>query len=298
MSGARVSADAFQAPLFVPGSRPERFTKALSSGADGVIIDLEDAVAAAEKQNARTALLRTVPGLRVEQGRDDVVPPLGVRVNGPETDHLARDVAMIADLVNHLDFVVLPQVRAAEDIDTLSKHLLGITELPVIALIESSRGLLNAADIAQSPGVRRLALGAADLSEEWEVQPSASEAEFDHARQMLVIASRAAGLNGPLDSPHMNVQDVEGLQMRMRASAQLGMTGKLCLHPRQVPAVRESLVVTAREYERLCGLISDFEASESAGEASIRLADGSFVDYPVYRRALAQVRAYHEVHQG
>lgn len=287
-----------QAPLFVPATRTERYAKALTSGADGVIIDLEDAVAQSQKHQARTSVRDALPGLRSghsEQDRDHAIP-VGVRVNSVETDLMADDAALVRELAEHVDFVVLPQVRASEDIAALLEHFSDHAQMPVIALIECSQGLLNAQHIAAHPDVCRLALGSADLAQDWGIHPSASEEEFDVSRQMLVIASRAAGLQGPLDSPHMNVRDVEGLRFRMRASAQLGMKGKLCLHPQQVQPVRDALVVSAQDYERLSRVIEVFEAAESRGEAAVRLDDGSFIDYPIYRRALTQVTDYRRAH--
>ena len=301
--------DAVVSPLFVPATRPERFTKALTSGADAVIIDLEDAVAASEKGNARRILREHVPGLEARV-------PLGLRTNAANTAHLADDAALAAELVPHLDFLVLPEVQGPEDVRRLEElmaaagdsawELSDSTEgasggsspqgagvvLPLLALIESSAGLLTAPAVAQLPAVRRLALGAADLSEEWEVEPSAEEREFDVARQHLVIASRAAGLNGPIDSPHMNVRDAEGLGERVAAAAGLGVRGKLCLHPDQVATVQEAFLVSAEEYARLRDLMAAFEQAEAAGSSSVRLPDGGFVDYPVYRRAAKQVAAY------
>lgn len=289
--------EAVVAPLFVPATRPERFAKALTSGADAVIIDLEDAVASAEKGTARQILREQVPGL----GGADA--PLGVRVNGAATEHLTEDAALVAALADDLDFLVLPEVQGPQDVGRL-QELLGasthertaepraVETLPLLALVESSAGLLNAPAVAQLPAVRRLALGAADLSEEWEIEPSPEEREFDVARQHLVIASRAAGLNGPIDSPHMNVRDAGGLSRRTAAAAGLGVKGKLCIHPSQVAAVQEAFLVSAEEHQRLQELIRVFEQAESAGDSSVRMPDGGFVDYPVYRRAVKQVAAY------
>lgn len=301
--------DAVVSPLFVPATRPERFAKALASGADAVIIDLEDAVASSEKANARQVLREHVPGLRAEV-------PLGLRTNAANTEHLAEDVALASALALHLDFLVLPEVQGPDDVRRLGELLAAQEEsrdqlegsaasaepavrtrgaavaLPLLALIESSAGLLAAPAVAQLPAVRRLALGAADLSEEWEVEPSFEEREFDVARQHLVIASRAAGLNGPIDSPHMNVRDAEGLSVRVAAAAGLGVRGKLCLHPSQVATVQEAYVVSAGEYARLKELMETFEQAEAAGNSSVRLPHGGFVDYPVYRRAAKQVATY------
>ncbi|TLP72874.1 HpcH/HpaI aldolase/citrate lyase family protein [Nesterenkonia sphaerica] len=277
--------------LFVPADRPDRFEKACMSGADAIIIDLEDALAASQKDAARARLRRELPNLNP---RDVLV---GVRVNSAATEHLPEDGAFLADLADHIDFVVLPEVQGIEDLQLLEQHVDGVmARLPVVALIESSRGIVNALAIAEYPAVRRLALGAADLSHEWQIEPTGGGEEFDYVRQQLVIASRAAGLNGPIDTPHMNVQDSEGLSARMGPIVQLGMKGKLCIHPSQVEIARKGFLVTEEEFHRLRELISVFEDAEGQGNASIKLSDGSFIDYPVYRRAVRHVEAYERFH--
>lgn len=302
--------DAVVSPLFVPATRPERFAKALNSGADAVIIDLEDAVALSEKSSARRILREQVPKLEART-------PLGLRTNAANTEHLGEDAALAAELAPHLDFLVLPEVQGTGDVRQLEELLAVAAKssgepaddmaenmeadspargagvvLPLLALIESSAGLLAAPAVAQLPVVRRLALGAADLSEEWEVEPSLEEREFDVARQHLVIASRAAGLNGPIDSPHMNVRDADGLRRRVAAAAGLGVKGKLCIHPGQVLMVQEAFLISAEEHARLRELMDAFEQAEAVGNSSVRLSGGGFVDYPVYRRAAKQVATY------
>jgi citrate lyase subunit beta / citryl-CoA lyase len=275
--------------LFVPADRPDRFEKACRSGADAIIIDLEDALAASQKDAARATLRRELPTL------DSQKVLVGVRVNSAATTYLPQDAALLAELADHVDFVVLPEVQGTEDLQFFEKHLNGGKDnLPVLALIESSRGLINALEIAEYPAVRRLALGAADLSHEWQIEPTGAGEEFDHARQHLVIASRAAGLNGPIDTPHMNVQDRDGLAARMEPVVQLGMKGKLCIHPSQVDTIQKGFLVTDEEYYRLKELINIFEEAEGKGNASIKLEDGSFIDYPVYRRALRHVASYEQ----
>ena len=285
--------DEITTPLFVPANRPERFEKACQSGADAIIIDLEDAVAGSEKQAAREALRRELPTLV----SGSVL--VGVRTNSTATEYFPDDTALLAELIECVDYMVLPEVHSTADLEILQQHLnLSDDPLPVVALIESSRGLINAANIAEFPTVRRLALGAADLSNEWEIEPSPSGTEFDYARQQLVIASRAAELNGPLDTPHMNVRDTQGLALRMESVTQLGLKGKQCIHPNQVDTVRQAFLVSSEEYSRLTELVRVFKKAEGRGNASIQLEDGSFIDYPVYWRALKHVEAYEQFHRA
>lgn len=297
--GTRHGKDALESiitALFVPAMQPDRFEKALSSGADAVIIDLEDAVASATKSAAREILRERLPYL-------DRRVPLGVRTNAMATAHVGLDVALVADVIGSLDFLVLPEVQGPGEVHEFLTMLRSVSSpeavepLSILALIESSAGLLNAPAIASVPEVRRLALGAADLAEEWDVAPSAEGREFDFALQQLVVASRASELNGPIDSPHMNVQDHAGLSRRAASAAGLGVKGKLCIHPAQVDPAAAAFVVSEHEYLRLQEVIEVFVRAEATGDSSVRLRDGSFVDYPVYRRAFRQVAAYEKVHQ-
>lgn len=282
--------------LFVPAVQPDRFEKALGSGADAVIIDLEDAVASAAKSAAREMLRDRLPYL-------DRRVPVGIRVNAMSTAHVDLDVALVGELIGSLDFLVLPEVQGPGEVNAFLALLRSVSSpdevdrISILALIESSAGLLNAPAIASVPEVRRLALGSADLAEEWDVAPSAEGREFDFALQQLVVASRASELNGPIDSPHMNVQDHAGLSRRAASAAGLGVKGKLCIHPAQVKPAAAAFVVSGDEYLRLQEVIEVFARMEATGDSSVRLSDGSFVDYPVYRRAIRQVSAYEKVHK-
>ena len=292
--------DRIAAPLYVPATSPERFPKAINSCADAVIIDLEDAVAASMKDSAREVLRRELPVLMAAQGNlPGNKTAVGIRINSAATDLMDEDVRLLASIRQYLDFVVLPEVQSADDLVKL-RDLLEPSEipspLPVVALIESSLGLLNAAAIAEFPSVRRLGLGAADLSKEWEVEPSPEETEFDFARQMLVVASRAARLVGPLDNPHMNVQDTEGLTRRVYAIAGLGMKGKQCIHPKQTETVLRTFLISTEEHARLTSIVKAFEEAEKRGVSSIQMHGGDFVDYPVYYRAKKQIAIYDEKH--
>lgn len=294
--------DRIAAPLFVPANRPDRFIKAVTSGADAVILDLEDAVAASEKEAAREVLRRELPPLTAAQqeltdGEPGKNVAIGVRINSAGTELMPSDVELLRSANDRLDYVVIPEVQDVRDLEKF-QTLLGEVEiarrLPIVALIESSRGLLNAAAIAEFPTVRRLALGSADLSKEWEIEPSIDESEFDYARQTLVVASRAARLVGPLDNPHMNVRDSEGITRRVTAIRKLGMKGKQCIHPDQISTVSSGFAVSVDEYERLTELVRLFEDAETRGVSSIRMEDGSFVDYPIYYRAVEQIAAHEQ----
>lgn len=279
-------------PLFVPASRPERVPKALRSGADAVIIDLEDAVAEAEKAAARSLAAQAVaraPREAVEVPR----PLLSVRVNGPRTEHLAADLAALEPVLHDLDFVVLPMVSCPEDLSLAVSGLAAAEEragrstpLPVLPQVETARGVLGAREVAAGDArVLTLAFGPADLASELGVGAPPGADGFLVARSMLVLACAAAGVAPPLEGPHLNLDDAAGLAESTAAARSLGFGGRLVVHPRQVAAVRagfapsEEEVAWAREVDR------EFTGAEARGLAAVRLADGTFVDYPVARRA-------------
>ncbi|MCV7563637.1 citrate lyase subunit beta / citryl-CoA lyase [Micrococcus luteus] len=288
----------FVAPLFVPGNVPHRFEKALHSGADAIIIDLEDAVAFSDKQRARDAVaqyFRDTP----RHALDAQPPARGVRLNAAGTEEFTLDIDCLREVHGEVDFLVLPMVHGPADLDALRDALSFAApslQEAVVALVESSAGVLNSSAIADHRCVQRLAFGSADLSSELGIEPTPMEEEFLLARSQLVLASAAAGLAGPLDGPHLNVRDTDGLRARTRAARDLGMKGKLSIHPAQVPHVIDALAPSQEQYDQARLIVESFEASETRGMSSIRLDDGTFIDYPIAERARRIVRAYEHVH--
>lgn len=258
-----VANDAARTWLFVPGDRPERFAKARSSGADAVIIDLEDAVAAPSKELARRAAAATVAA-------DDA---FAVRVSSPGSADGARDIEDLASAGARPRAVV---VAKAEDPTALAEvgRILGA---PVIALIESARGLEAAADIAKTAAVVRLALGAVDLSLDLGSEPD--DDVLAPVRSRLVVASRVASIAPPIDSPSLSIADSEGVRAAAATARRFGMGGKLCIHPAQVPHVAAAFLPTASEIERARSILT---AAAHHGAAQV---DGQMIDLPVIARA-------------
>lgn len=262
--------------LFVPGDRPERFDKAAAAGADVVVLDLEDAVAPADKAIAREAVVAWLDG----------VPGMGVtscvvRINAaPER---AGDLAALTRLRGGRPVTVMvAKAEAPEElVELLGRFPPGST---AVALLETARGILAAPAIATVPGVVRLAIGTFDLAAELGVDPDEDEA-LAPARGALVLASAAAGLAGPVDGVTGAVDDADRITADTTRSRRRGFAGKLCIHPRQVPVVRAALAPGAEE-------VRWAERVVAAGEGAVALVDGRMVDKPVVDRA-RRILAHH-----
>lgn len=251
---------AIRAPLFVPANRPERFAKAAASQADAVILDLEDAVADEAKDNARGAL-----------STDFTTKPVLVRINGLGTTWHVADVAAVAAL--RPAAVVLPKSETVEAVAAVAEA----TRLPVVALIESAKGLARAREIAAATGVVRLAFGSIDYC---------ADLGCEHlrdillpARSELVLASRLAGIAAPLDGVTVRLNDPDILRDDTRHARSLGMTGKLCIHPRQAGDVIRAFAPTDAQI--------DWARRVLAAEDGAVAVDGMMVDEPVRIRARA-----------
>ena len=250
--------------LFVPATRPERIAKAFASGAGAVILDLEDAVAAADKDSARETLRSSLqPERRVI-----------VRINGAGSEWFERDLA----LCRHAGVaaVMLPKAESSVDLRTVHEHC----DRPVLALIETARGVWNALEVASTPGVQRLAFGALDFRLDLGL-PDAGYAQLAPYRARLVLASRVANLAPPIDSPTPGFDDLEHVRAESIAARQLGFGGKLCIHPRQVGAVNAAFQPTPAEVQWAQKVLAAFEASNGAATA----VDGKMIDKPVVERA-------------
>ena len=250
--------------LFVPGDRPERFEKAFCSGADAIIIDLEDAVGPADKV---TALANTRTALSGESLPDDFAAL--VRIND------VSDVEQLAaGPLDRLLGIVIPKTESAGVIDAVCALLPANT--PVIALIETARGVSHALSIADHPRVSRLAFGAIDFAADVD---ATAELVFDVARAGLVIASRSAGKPGPIESPTPRFDDTVFVEAEARRARELGFTAKLCIHPAQIGPVNSGFAPTEAEIKWATSIVSL--------EGGAVQLDGAMVDKPVVDRAMA-----------
>lgn len=253
---------AARSALFVPGDRPERFDKAASSGADVVILDLEDAVAADRKQAAR----RQIRAWLDSGGRATV------RVNGPTGAEWEADCQAIGGAAGLLA-VIVPMAEEPATLTELNR-VLGV---PVIALVETARGVLAAARIAEAPGVVRLGVGHLDLAAD--LGSGTGREAMISARSAVVLASRAAGLPGPLDGVTTTLDDPAVCADDARYAASLGFAGKLAIHPRQVPVINAAFAPSGEELAWAREVLA-----ASSGGGAVRV-QGQMVDAPVVARA-------------
>lgn len=258
--------------LFVPGARPERFAKAEGTTADLVCIDLEDATPPPERPAARRAVIEHLASLPAGHRT-------GVRVSRLAAADGLRDVLALADAGAAPAFLMLAKADSAEALRLLAGHLNGT---PLIALIESPRGVAAAREIAAAhPQVQALMLGGVDLSAElgarfgWEA--------LLHARSALVHAAAEAGIVC-IDVPWLDVADETGLLAETQRVAALGFSAKSCIHPQQVAAVHRALAPAETEIEQARRIVA---AAGTAGlDAPAVLLDGRLIDRPVVLAAM------------
>jgi (S)-citramalyl-CoA lyase len=259
------------APLFVPGHQPERFTKAETAARQGIIIDLEDAVAAERKDDARAAA-----ALHLAQRGADGVPVL-VRLNPLDTPAGISDILAVSSGALRPDGLVMPKVESGREIEILRAH--AGEHIPICALIETARGLNRLDEICAvlRPG-EALALGGADL-----VVDLNARFTWDglfSARAALVQAAARAGLIA-LDVPYLELRDELGLRAECERLRDIGFSGKLAIHPAQVDAIKQSFLPDDKERkwaERILSALADAKGS------AVRV-DGKLVDLPIRRMA-------------
>ena len=255
--------------LFVPADRPERYAKALASGADAVIVDLEDAVAASAKDGARESLAAWLDGGGETSG-------IAVRINDAASAAFDADLELVtrAGVVA----VVVPKVERAEDLARVRAAAPAAALLP---LIETAAGIDRVREIAAAPGVQRLAFGSIDLQLDLGIEEGIDGSELLAFRSALVLTSRLAALDAPVDGVSTAIDDAVALDADTRRARRLGFGAKLCIHPRQVPTVNAAFAPSADELawaERVVAAA----ATTSGGAVAV---DGRMVDRPVLLRA-------------
>jgi citrate lyase subunit beta/citryl-CoA lyase len=272
-------------PLFVPADRPDRVAKAMGEGVDAVIVDLEDAVAAANKATARDLVVELLRDIAADRPCAVLV-----RVNSrSDGGHLERDIEALRPCLDAVDGLVLPKVESAGDL----RHLSGLLArpVPVIPLVETARGIDQAVEIAAAtPAGGTLLFGPADLSAELGVVPSPDGLELLVARSHVVMACALARLPKPIDGPYLVVGDEDGMATSARHARRLGFGGKAAIHPRQLAAIRAAFAPTPDEVAWARRVVAAYEEAVRAGIGAVRLEDGTFVDVPVAERARAILR--------
>ena len=271
--------------LFVPATRPERYAKAHASGADAIIIDLEDAVAAREKNSARDQLASAFEQLGAPERARSVV-----RMNASGTPWFEDDLKLLADLVGQgLRAVMLPKAESALVLQQLARALgAGCALLP---LVESLAGWDGVDALAAAPQVLRLAFGHLDFQADVGMAAGADEVELAPVRLAVVLAARRAGLAAPIDGVTAAIRDAERLQEDAARSRRFGFGAKMCIHPEQIALVNAAFSPSAAELDWARRVLA---AVEAAGGGVVSL-DGRMVDGPVVRSAQ---RTLAQGHQG
>jgi citrate lyase subunit beta/citryl-CoA lyase len=287
---------AYRSFLFAPGNHARKVEKVFDCGADQVILDLEDAVAKAEKVATRALV---AAALKRPRPKDAYKNGAYVRVNGFHTEFCYGDA--VAVVGPGLDGIILPMVESREQIvafDWLVGSLERERGLPagsidIIPIIETAKGVANARAIAAAgTRVKRMAFGAGDYTLDVNMEWTLGESELEHARAEMVVASRAAGLEGPLDTVWVHIKDLDGCASSAKRARQLGFQGKMCIYPPQVERVNAAFTPTETEVAFARRVVAAFDQAEREGSSSIQL-DGYFIDYPIVykaRRTLDLVR--------
>jgi citrate lyase subunit beta/citryl-CoA lyase len=254
--------------LFAPGHNEKLIGKVFDAGADAVILDLEDAVPPDRKAAARHHVARALWH-----------HPAWVRINPARTPLAEADLAAIADLAYGIR---IPKVDSVEDVRWVTDRAPG---KPLLCAIESATGVMNAYAIANEPAVKHLALGGIDLQKD--LGTDSGGAPLQYVRSHLVVASRAAGIEPPIDSVYPHLQDTDGLRRQAAQSRSLGLFGKSAIHPCQLPIIHTAFNPREDELQWARDVLDAFD---EANGAAVRLPGGEFIDLPVAERARKLLR--------
>ena len=253
--------------LFVPGTRPERFQKALDSGADAVILDLEDAIPEEEKELARNAIRSAWPSFTQEQkGR------LVIRSNSPGSKFYSADLILAKEL--DITCILIPK---SESPDQINGAALVLPNTAIIPMIETALGLEHLREIANSNQVIRLALGNIDLQVDLGMTCGVDETELQTARFQIVLASRLAEIAPPIDGVTPSTDNIEQITRDAKRAKRMGFGAKLCIHPKQVAIVQAAFMPSQ---EDLVWAKKVIEADKASKGGAVKL-DGRMIDRPV-----------------
>ena len=278
--------------LFAPGNHARRLEKVGDFGSDVIVLDLEDAVADAEKEAARTSVRDALPRY---EGTVVVV-----RANAAATGRLEGDLEAV--VCPELDCLMLPKVESSDTLARVDELVAQLErerdieegQIRLLPLIETAAGVARCEEIAFSAPDRVLTLvfGLGDFSVDIGVDLTREGTELLYARSRVVVAARAARMPAPIDGPYPDIHDIEGLVDNTLLSRRLGFQGRVVVYPAQVePVQRAYAELSPEELEHARRVVEAFEAAEAAGLASIQV-DGRFVDYPLYHRARHRLRLH------
>lgn len=288
--------------LFAPGNVPRRVEKALGLETDVVILDLEDSVAPSDKPAARKAIADALARPRRPRGY--------VRVNAASSPYCYAD--LVETVHKGVDGVVLPKVESAGElhaVDWLLANLerergIAVGSIDLMPQLETAAGVQRIERIVQAGSLRtykpqpwrvkRVAFGAGDYANDIGLSVSMDEPELAEARSRIVMISRAAGLENPIDSPWFHLKEAEGFRRALERSRRGGFQGRLCIHPDQLAPVNAAYVPSAEEVAQAERIVTAFKEAEAKGAAAI-VVDGQMIDYPIVHRAQAVLDAMREL---
>lgn len=283
--------------LFTPGNHARRMEKTREADTDGVILDLEDAVAVAEKPAARAT---AVAYLAEQRGHRKAY----IRINDLSTEWAFGDLAAVC--VAGLDGIILPKVQSARDLE-IADYIISSHErerglppgsIDVIPIIETALAVENMNEIARAaPRVRRLAFGSGDFTNDTGTSWTLDNPLTALGRAQLAIVSRAAGIEAPIDTVWPNLDDESGLSAEAASARAMGYQGKMTIHPRQLDIINRTFSPNPDEVAFARKLLEAFEAAEKAGSSAI-VVDGKFIDYPVVFRARSVVESAERMGAG
>ncbi|MBI0426939.1 HpcH/HpaI aldolase/citrate lyase family protein [Psychrobacter sp. NG27] len=256
--------------LFVPATRIDRVAKAFASGADAVIVDLEDAVAPEDKASGREALQQ------YHESKD--YQPIWLRINKAGSEEFFKDIVLCQKMRN-LAGVLLAKAEQVADIESVHQ----LINLPVIALIESAIGLYQIDSMAKAVGLAAFSYGFLDLCNDLRVQVGTPAADIvaNQIRYQLMLISKVHELAAPIDTVYPDFNDKAGLSTRVNLWSQMGMSGMLCIHPKQVAVVQQTLQPTDEALSFAQRVVEEYERS---GQAVFKV-NGQMVDAPVIERS-------------
>ena len=271
--------------LYLPGNNPNMLTRGYLFGSDGVVLDLEDAVAMVEKDTARILVSKYL-----KQGEFGSCY-VSVRINGVDTEYWKDDLAAIVPN-KRLDGIRVPKVEDAGTVKIIDEELsrleekngLPVGKLTLHCLLETAHGIWNAYEIAKaSPRIEAIIPGGEDLRADLKTNRSDDSTELEWARRMLVFAARAAGVE-PLDTVVPRITDDEGLRKETEFIKQLGFSGKSIIHPNQIKIIHDIFTPTEAEIAKAQKIIAAAKEAAERGQGAVTV-DGKMVDIPVVKRA-------------
>lgn len=286
----------FRTMLFTPGDHERKVAKVFDAGADAVILDLEDAVAVSEKLKTRALVQAALQRPRRCLGY--------VRVNGMDTPFCHGDITSLVG--PGLDGIVLPKAERGDQLKTADWLLSqlererGLPEgaIDLIPIVETAKGQRALGELAcATQRVRRIAFGAGDYTLDLGMRWSLDEAELATIRAALVMESRAAELEPPIDTVFIHLREAEAFMASAEKARNFGFQGKLCIHPSQIAPAHAAFTPTLDEVAYAHKVMAAFDAAEAVGSASIQV-EGYFVDYPIVEKARRSVALWDAIERA